>query len=102
MKQDIPNADIQEHKVYFFNDGEVYTAQINESFYNNFAFKYKETRIDESLARIIYDVHNEVKFSNSHNAMEFSDADHFNRYIQQEGYGLTKHLMGIFNIKEKK
>ncbi len=102
MKQDIPEANQTEGKIYLFSDGKVYETKINESFYNNDAYKYSVTKINATLAKVIYSVHNQVKFSKTHNAMEFQNTEHFNKYVQQEGYGAMKELMNAFGIKEGK
>ena len=101
MRKDIQDADIQEGKVYLFPDAEVYTAEVDESFYNNNQFKYKTTHIDEKLTSLVYDEKVEVKFNSNYTAMEFSDAGHFNRFLQQEGYAEVKRLAKMVGLKLK-
>ena len=103
-KIDIQDADVTEGKVYLFADGEVYTAYPNESTYNSSLYKYTETRIDPKLTKLVYDYTQEVKFSSKHNAMEFSSAGHFNKFLQQEGYQEVKRLakmVGLSLIENK-
>ena len=100
-KENVPMADIEEGKVYLFEDGEVYHAKLNESFYINAMYKYETSYIDPALTSIVYDKTKEVKFSDKFNAMEFSNAGHFNRFLQQEGYAEVKRLAKMVGLKLK-
>ena len=101
MKQNIPDADIQEGKVYLFSDGEAYTAETNDSVFSGNLYKYAVVHIDKQLTKLVYDESKEVKFSDNHNAMEFSGAGHFNKFLQQEGYQAVKRLAEMVGITKK-
>jgi len=101
MRKDIQDADIKEGKVYLFPDAEVYTAEVDESFYNNNQFKYKTTYLNPKLVGLVYDKSVEVKFNSNYTAMEFNNAGHFNRFLQQEGYAEVKKLAKMVGLKLK-
>jgi len=98
MKQNIPDAEVKEGKVYLFSDGEVYTAETNDSVFSSNLYKYAVVHIDKQLTKLVYDVSKEVKFSDNHNAMEFSGAGHFNKFLQQEGYEAVKRLAEMVGL----
>ena len=101
MKKDIPNANIKEDKVYLFSDGEVYTAQLNQSVYNNRMYDYEKTNIPEILARVIYDKSKEVAFSSKYNAMEFDNTKDYNYFVENNGKKITKLLCKMLKMELK-
>ena len=102
MKKNIKNANIEEGKVYLFEDGEVYTAILNESFHNNNVFKYNETRIPDMLVKVIYDESREVAFSSKHNAMEFDNTADYNQFVTSNGKKMARLFCAMFDMEIKK
>ncbi len=101
MKENIPVANIEDGKVYLFQDGEAYTAYINKSVFSGNLYKYSVSYISKKLIGLVYDTKKEVKFSEKHNAMEFNDVEHFNTFLMQEGYEEVLKLMEMVGIKRK-